>query len=65
MAAIDFRPTELVVRCKEEVTYTMSITHKKTRETAAGSGDNKFALECRLLDKLRERVEKNDERRTD
>lgn len=58
---IDFRPTELDVRCVEDVTYTMSIIHKGSGMKVAGHGPNKYQLECNLLDKLRERLEKRDD----
>jgi hypothetical protein len=53
---IDFRPTELDTKCKEETKYHMSIRHRKANITVAGSGDNKFTLECNLLEKLRNRM---------
>jgi hypothetical protein len=63
---IDFRPTELDTKCKEETMFHMSIRHRKTGAVVADSGDNKFALECSLLEKLRQRLrqleEKEDER---
>lgn len=57
LMGIDFRPTELITKCTEEVMYTMSIIHKPTGLTASGHGDHKFKLECELLQKLRERIE--------
>lgn len=53
---LDFRPNELDVRIKEETVFHMSIRHKKTGKVVAASGENKFALECELLEKLRQRV---------
>jgi len=38
----------------------MSIRHRKTGKMVADSGDNKFALECQLLEKLRKRLEEKD-----
>ena len=57
---IDFRPTELVTKTKEETQFHMSIRHKATGEVVAGSSDNKFVLECQLLEKLRERLKKRE-----
>ena len=54
--AIDFRPTELDTKCREETEYHMSIRHRKSGITVAGSDKNKFVLECKLLEKLRERM---------
>jgi hypothetical protein len=60
--AVDFRPTELDTKCKEETKFHMSIRHKKSGEIVAGSGDNKFALECKLLEKLRIRLREAEEK---
>ena len=59
--AIDFRPTELDMKCKEETTYHMSIRHRKTDVTASGTGENKYALECQLLEKLRQRMQEKED----
>ena len=59
--AIDFRPTELDMKCKEETTYHMSIRHRKTNVVASGTGENKYSLECRLLEKLRQRMKGSDD----
>lgn len=59
---IDFRPSELDLKCKEETQYHMSIRHKKSGIIAAGSGDNKFVLECGLLEELRKRMRKQEEK---
>jgi len=59
---IDFRPTELDLKCKEETKFHMSIRHRKTGEIVAGSGNNKFSLECELLEKLRQRLKKAEEK---
>lgn len=61
--AIDFRPTELDTRCKEETRYHMSIRHKRSGIIVADSGDNKFALECKLLDKLRDKLREEEDAR--
>jgi len=64
--AIDLRPTELDVKCKTETQYHMTIRHRQSGAIASGSGENKYALECKLLEKLRERMkEKEDGRTTD
>ncbi len=57
---IDFRQTELNIKCKEETTYTMSIKHKGTGIVVADHGDHKYALECSLLNKLREKIEEKE-----
>ena len=57
---IDFRPNELDTKCKDETKFHMSIRHRKTGKVVAGSGDNKFALECELLEKLRKKLESKD-----
>jgi len=63
---IDFRPTELDLKCREDTTYNMSIRHRKTGVMVAGEGKNKYALECELLEKLRKRMkEKEDGRGTE
>lgn len=59
---IDFRPNELDTKCREETTYNMSIRYKKAGIIVAGSGDNKYVLECQLLDKLREKLKKAEEK---
>ena len=58
--AIDFRPTELDTRCKEETKFHMSIRHKRSGIIVADTGDNKYALECSLLDKLRAKLKEED-----
>ena len=58
---IDFRPTELDTRCKEETTYHMSIRHRTSGIVVAGSGNNRFATECELLDKLRAKLKEREE----
>lgn len=58
---IDFRPNELDTRCREETTYNMSIRHRKTGVIVAGSGDNKYALECQLLEKLRQKMKEEED----
>ena len=60
--AIDFRPSELDIKCREETTFNMSIRYKKAGIVVAGSGDNKYVLECGLLDKLREKLKKVEEK---
>ena len=57
---IELRPTEIDIRCKDETKFHMSIRHKKTGKVVAGSGENKFALECGLLEKLRQKLENKD-----
>jgi len=59
---IDFRPTELATKCKEETTYHMSIRHKKSGLVVADSGQNKFVLECELLEKLRKKLRNDQEK---
>ena len=56
MGVIDFRPTELDLKCREETEYHMSIRHRKAGVIVAGSGSNKFSLECELLEKLRKKL---------
>jgi hypothetical protein len=58
---IDFRPNELDTKCKEETKYHMSIRHKKTGIVVAKTGTNKFALECELLEKLRQRMKEEED----
>lgn len=58
---IDFRPTELDTRCREETTFHMSIRHRPSGILVAGSGNNRYATECNLLDKLREKLKQSEE----
>ena len=59
----DIRPTEVETDYSEKVTHTIHIKHKETGLSVKGKGPNKFALECQLLDKLREKLDAKD--RTD
>ena len=59
---IDIRPTDVDMKCKEETKYHMSIRHKKSRIMVAGSGDNKFALECELLERIRQKMKDIEEK---
>ena len=58
---VDFRPNELDLKCKEETKYHMSIRHKKSGIIVADTGENKFALECQLLEKIRQQMRKDEE----
>lgn len=60
---LDIRPTEVDLKCKEETKYHMSIRHKKTGIIVAASGDNKFSLECQLLEKIRQKMKEAEEKR--
>ena len=59
----DIRPTDVDLKCKEETKYHMSIRHKKTGIMVADTGENKFALECQLLEKIRQRMREIEEKR--
>ena len=60
---LDIRPTDVDLKCKEEIKYHMSIRHKKTGIMVAETGDNKFALECKLLERIRQRMRDIEEQR--
>lgn len=53
---LDFRPEELDTRHSSVTTHKMSITHIATGVRVSGSGPNKYALECALLERLREKL---------
>lgn len=59
---VDIRPTDVDLKCREETKYHMSIRHKKTGILVADSGDNKFSLECNLLERIRQQMRKDEEK---
>jgi len=54
--AFDIRPTELDTVHTSTTTHRVEITHKKTGVRVAGTGPNRYALECQLLEVLRAKI---------
>ena len=53
---IDFRPNELETVHTEKTVHRLEITHKKSGVRATGTGINRYALECELLQILRDKM---------
>lgn len=60
----DFRPTELETVHTEKTVHRLEITHKKTGVRATGTGINRYALECELLQVLRDKLTKYESDKT-
>jgi len=56
MAGCDFRPNDLNTVHTSKTTHRVEITHKKTGVTVKGTGPNRYALECQLLEVLRTKM---------
>jgi hypothetical protein len=52
----DIRPVELRTVHSEKTTHRLEITHKKTGIRVSGTGPNRYALECSLLELLSEKM---------
>lgn len=55
--ARDIRPTEVDTFYSETVTHRIEIIHKKTGLSVKGKGPNKYALECKLIQKLSDKLD--------
>jgi hypothetical protein len=53
----DIRPTEVDTYYSERVTHRIEIVHKETGLKVAGTGPNKYALECKLINILADKLE--------
>ena len=53
----DIRPTEVDTYYSERVTHKIEIVHKETGLKVAGTGPNKYALECKLINLLADKLE--------
>lgn len=53
---VDFRPAELETVHTEKTVHRLEITHKKSGVKAVGTGINRYALECELLQVLRDKL---------
>lgn len=53
----DIRPTEVNTYYTERVTHKIEIVHKETKLRVAGTGPNKYALECKLLNLLGKKID--------
>ena len=54
---MDIRPTELITTHAEKVTHRLDILHIKTGLSVRGTGLNRYALECELLQLLGDKIE--------
>lgn len=61
--ARDFRPNELETQHTSVTSHRLVITHKASGVRVAGTGDNKYALECKLLDILRVKLADHERKR--
>ncbi len=57
---VDYRPNELETVHTEKTVHRLEITHKKTGVRATGTGINRYALECELLQILRDKIAKRE-----
>lgn len=53
----DLRPPELDTVYNEEVIHRIYIRHKETGLSVRGRGPNKYSLECKLIEKLSEKLD--------
>jgi len=53
----DIRPTDVDTYYGEQVTHTIEIIHKETKLRVKGKGPNKYALECKLISVLSDKLD--------
>ena len=61
----DFRPTDLETVHTQKATHRLEITHKATGVRVSGTGENRYALECQLLELLDKKLRAREATRED